>query len=83
MAALSGFHVAFSRMALTDASFLFFWVLALIAGQRFLERPGAARGVVLGLSVGLAQWFKYNGWLAGVAVPMAACLGLVDRRERA
>ena len=83
MTALSGFHVAFSRMALTDASFLFFWVLALIAGQRFLERPGATRGVVLGLSVGLAQWFKYNGWLAGVAVPMAACLGLaIDAKER-
>src|SRR4051794_40580598 len=83
MAALSGFHVAFSRMALTDASFLLFWTLALVAGQRFLERPGAARGVWLGLSVGLAQWFKYNGWLAGMAVPLAACLGMaIDAAER-
>ena len=65
-AALSGAHVAFSRMALTDASFLLFWVLALIQGQRFLERPGAVRAVLLGLAVGAAQLFKYNGWLAGV-----------------
>lgn len=83
LAALSGFHVAFSRMALTDASFLLVWTLALIVGQRFMERPRAARGVALGLCVGLAQWFKYNGWLAGVAVPAAACLGMaIDPAER-
>jgi dolichyl-phosphate-mannose-protein mannosyltransferase len=83
MAALSGFHVAYSRMALTDASFLLFWVLALVAGQRFLEGPGPVRGIVLGLAVGLAQWFKYNGWLAGLAVILTACFGLiVDARER-
>ena len=44
LVALSGFHVAYSRMALTDASFLLFWVLGLICGQRFLERPGLLSG---------------------------------------
>ena len=42
-AALSGPHVAFSRMALTDASFLLFWLVAIAMGQRFLERPESAR----------------------------------------
>ena len=83
LVALSGFHVAFSRMALTDASFLLFWVLGLICGQRFLERPGVTRRVALGLAVGLAQFFKYNGWLLGAIVVLAACLGsIVDPRKR-
>ena len=47
-AALSGPHIAFSRMALTDASFLLFWVLAIGQGQRFLERPNPTRAVVAG-----------------------------------
>jgi dolichyl-phosphate-mannose-protein mannosyltransferase len=76
-AALSGAHVAFSRMALTDVSFLLIWVLALIQGQRFLERPGAFRAVLLGLAVGAAQLFKYNGWLAGATVVLSAAFWLV------
>ena len=73
-AALSGPHIAFSRMALTDASFLLFWLLAIGQGQRFLERPGFPRAVVLGLAVGVAQLFKYNGWIAGVVVALGAAL---------
>jgi hypothetical protein len=73
-AALSGPHIAFSRMALTDASFLLFWVLAIGQGQRFLERPNPTRAVWLGLTVGLAQLFKYNGWIAGVLVASSAAL---------
>ena len=52
--------------------FLLFWLLALIAGQRFLERPTASRAFVLGLAVGVAQLFKYNGWLAGAIVVLTA-----------
>ena len=81
--AFSGFHVAFSRVALTDASFLLCWILGLVCGQRFLERPRLSSGIALGLSVGLAQWFKYSGWLLGGFVVVAACLGiLVDPKER-
>ncbi len=72
MAAMSGPHIGFSRMALTDASFLFFWLVAIGMGQRFLERPGALRAVLLGIAVGVAQLFKYNGWLAGVVVVLSA-----------
>ncbi|APW61005.1 ArnT family glycosyltransferase [Paludisphaera borealis] len=72
LAALSGFHVAFSRMALTDASFLLVWLVGLIIAQRFLERPGAASGVALGVAVGAAQLFKYSGWTLGAVVPLSA-----------
>ncbi len=43
LAALSAPHVAFSRMALVDTSFLLAWLVALGQGQRFLERPSPAR----------------------------------------
>ncbi len=72
-AALAMAHVAFSRKALTDAPFLLAWLLAIGVGGRFLERPGFVRAIVLGVAVGVAQNFKYNGWLAGV---------IVDRRGR-
>ena len=73
-------------MALTDASFLLFWVLAIGQGQRFLERPESRRAVALGLAVGVAQLFKYNGWIAGVIVAAArgplARLASAERRSR-
>jgi len=85
-AALSGPHIAFSRMALTDVSFLLFWVLAIGQGQRFLERPNPTRAVGLGLAVGVAQLFKYNGWISGVIVASSAALWLIvhpqERRSR-
>ncbi len=82
-AALSGAHVALSRMALTDASFLFAWLVAIGIGQRFVEQPRLSRAVILGLAVGLAQYFKYNGWLTGVATALAVILGLaLDPMER-
>jgi 4-amino-4-deoxy-L-arabinose transferase-like glycosyltransferase len=79
--ALSGAHVAFSRMALVDASFLLFWVVTIGQGQRFLERPNLARAVALGLAVGGAQLFKYNGWLSGAIVAASALLWLLTQRE--
>ena len=60
----------------TDVSFLLAWVLALIQAQRFLERPGAVRALLLGAAVGLAQLFKYNGWLAGASVVVSAAVWL-------
>jgi hypothetical protein len=77
LAALSGAHLAFSRMALTDASFLLCWILAIAQGQRFLERPNLTRAVLLGLAVGIAQLFKYNGGLAGILVALTAALGMI------
>jgi len=75
--ALSGPHVALSRMALTDASSLLFLVLAVGQGQRFLERPSPTRAVWLGLAVGAAQLFKYSGWISGAIVASSAVLWLI------
>ena len=77
LVALSGPHVAFSRMALTDTTFLLCWVLAMGFGGRFLERPGILRAIPIGLMVGLAQNAKYNGYLAGGIVAMAAVWGFI------
>jgi 4-amino-4-deoxy-L-arabinose transferase-like glycosyltransferase len=83
LAAFSGFHIAFSRMALTDVSFLFFFILAIGLGQRFLERPNVLNTIALGIGVGLAQWFKYHGWLAGAIVAFTALVNvLLDPTER-
>jgi dolichyl-phosphate-mannose-protein mannosyltransferase len=81
-AAFSGPHIAFSRLALTDASFLLFWVLAIGQGQRFLERPNFPRALLLGFSVGLAQLFKYNGWIAGILVALGAATWFLLRRDQ-
>jgi len=77
LVAFSGFHIAFSRTALTDASFLLCWIVGLWFAQRFLERPGLRTAISLGCSVGLAQLFKYNGWLLGVITILAAFLGMI------
>ncbi|MDR3633467.1 MAG: glycosyltransferase family 39 protein [Isosphaeraceae bacterium] len=86
-AAFSVAAIAFSRKALTDIPFLVCWLLAMGAAARFLERPGCARAIVLGLTVGLAQYFKYNGWLAGAVTMIAAFAGPVanpgDRKRAA
>jgi hypothetical protein len=80
-AALSGSHITFSRMAMTDATFLFCWLVGLAVSAWFLEKPGPTRAVGLGLAVGLAQLVKYNGWLIGATVPFVALLGIAFHRE--
>jgi hypothetical protein len=74
-------HIAFSRMALTDASFLLAWIVAIGLGQRFLERPNLVRAVPLGLSVGVAQLFKYNGGIAGLLIALCAAVRLISSRS--
>jgi 4-amino-4-deoxy-L-arabinose transferase-like glycosyltransferase len=75
--AAAGPHVAFSRMALTDAPFLLAWLAALGLGGRFLERPGVGRAVAFGLAVGVAQNVKYNGWLIGAIVAVTVTYDLL------
>ena len=77
LAAFSGPLVAFSRMALTDASFLLFWLCALGQGQRFVERPNLFRAILLGLAVGISQLFKYNGWTSGIIVALFSAVWLL------
>ncbi len=83
LAALSGTHLLFSRMALTDATFLLGWVIGLGVGGQFLEKPSLKRGLMLGLVVGIVMNLKYNGWLVGVLVALAALWELIfDRAKR-
>jgi 4-amino-4-deoxy-L-arabinose transferase-like glycosyltransferase len=63
LAATSDYHIAFSRMALTDVPLCLWMLLGVYAGWRAVlsGRPlwiGAA-----GLLAGLAWCTKYNGWL--------------------
>jgi hypothetical protein len=84
--AAAGPHVAFSRMALTDAPFFLAWLAALWLGGRFLERPGTGRAVAFGLAVGIAQNVKYNGWIIGAILAATVILDCVagsdDSRRR-
>jgi 4-amino-4-deoxy-L-arabinose transferase-like glycosyltransferase len=80
-AAMSWAHIAFSRKALTDAPFLSAWLVTIGLGGRFLEKPGLGRALALGLTVGLAQNLKYNGWIAGGMVALAALHGLAVSPE--
>ncbi|MFO0961105.1 MAG: glycosyltransferase family 39 protein [Isosphaeraceae bacterium] len=81
LSAMWGGHIAFSRMALTDATFLFAWTLGLIAAARLIERPTPGRVLLAGLAIGLAQCTKYNGWLL-VPVMFAAALPIRKPRGR-
>ena len=80
-ATVSGLHITFSRMALTDATLLLTWIAAIALGGRFLERPGPGRAVAMGLAVGLAQLVKYNGWLVGAIIAATAVVGILVSRE--
>ena len=60
---LSDFHIAYSRMAMTDVS-----ALALILGAVYVALAGIEkrcwiRMAIAGLITGLAWWTKYTGWL--------------------
>ncbi|MEW4570502.1 glycosyltransferase family 39 protein [Tautonia sp. JC769] len=77
LVALSGSHVVFSRTGLTDATFLLAWSLAMIAGVRFLDRPGIRQAVGLGVFVGLAQLVKYNGGMTGLVVALTVLVAAI------
>ncbi len=73
--AMAGPSVVFSRMALTDTTFLLAWIIAIGLGTMFLERPGILRAILFGAAVGLAQNVKYNGYLPGFTIALAAIAG--------
>lgn len=74
LVATSGMEIAFSRSALTESVFAATWLFAMLAGARFLRRPGLAGASLLGISVGLAQLTKYNGGMTGLIVALTAVL---------
>ena len=74
LVAFSGMAIAFSRTALTDTPLACFWLLAMITGQKFLEKPGLKNALAMGLCVGLCQLTKYNGALTGLIIAATAVL---------
>ncbi|MDX2037933.1 MAG: glycosyltransferase family 39 protein [Isosphaeraceae bacterium] len=78
--AFSGPQVVFARSALTEPALLLCLLIAVQSGLAFLRSPGPLAAIGLGVSVGLAQLAKYNGWMAGAIVGLAAATGsLLDR----
>lgn len=72
--AASGMAIAFSRSALTESVFVVAWLFAMLAGARFLRRPGPSGAILLGIGVGLSQLTKYNGGMTGLIVALTAVL---------
>ena len=63
LAALSDFHILYSRMALTDAPALMWIVLAVWCGTSGIDRQSAKMMILAGIACGCAWWTKYTGWL--------------------
>lgn len=70
--AASDLHIAFSRMALTEASLTFVFVLAMYCWIRLYEaaigvsltlRPTIVWTIAAGVATGAAWNIKYNGWM--------------------
>lgn len=61
--ALSDFHIAMSRSALTDAPMIFFLLLAVWLTIEALSKSDWRLAAVAGFATGLAWATKYNGWL--------------------
>ncbi len=61
--ALSDFHIAYSRMWLTDATFTLLFLASITALIRGLEKQTVANAVFFGVMCGLAWNTKYNGWM--------------------
>ena len=66
MIALADYHVTLSRTGLTDATFSFFFLLALVAYIRAEKMESFSWAIIAGIWTGLAWNTKYHGWLAGV-----------------
>jgi 4-amino-4-deoxy-L-arabinose transferase-like glycosyltransferase len=62
--ALNQFHILMSRVALTDAAFSFWFVLALGTIVLAVDRSDYRIAVLAGLCTGLAWNTKYHGWFA-------------------
>ncbi|MCP3695190.1 MAG: glycosyltransferase family 39 protein, partial [Planctomycetaceae bacterium] len=63
VAALSDFHILYSRMAMTDAPTLMWIVLAVWLGVVGIDRRSHKTMLFAGLACGCAWWMKYTGWL--------------------
>jgi len=73
--AMSDFHVLYSRSGLTDVSFGFWLLAALLCFAEAERRESSGWAVLAGLATGAAWNTKYHGWLALVIAAAALALG--------
>ena len=84
LAALSDYHILFSRSALTDVMLGFWLLLAVYIFEQAFRTLNPARAVIAGVVTGLAWWTKYNGWLP-LAISLSGLLAwslFAPREER-
>ena len=79
---LSEFHISYSRMALTDVLFGFFFLLSLALIALTLERGSFRWAIVSGLVVGATLNTKYHGYFP-IIIGFAVLIGvfILDRRQ--
>ncbi len=81
--ALSNFHIAYSRMVLTDIAFGFFFLLSLALIAEAMERVSLRWSIVSGIVIGVAWNTKYHGWLLLiVALMVMMIITVIDRNKR-
>ncbi len=83
IAALSEFHIIYSRAALTDVFLGFFLLLAIYLGTEAVRYRRFGTAVLAGVACGLAWWSKYSGWLPIAIVGTAVVTWIVFHRKHA
>ncbi|MDA0282033.1 MAG: glycosyltransferase family 39 protein [Planctomycetota bacterium] len=73
LVALSDFHIAMSRSALTDAPLVFFLLLAVWLTIESLSKSDLRLAAMAGFATGLAWATKYNGWLP-IAIALSGAI---------
>lgn len=78
------FLTEFKNSILSDLPFLFFFLLALLASDRALNRErSGSLDVPLAAALGLAWWAAYATRTVGVVLPVAFCiLAIFERAQR-
>lgn len=67
---VSEFHLIYSRMALSDVTFLLAFMTTLLLGVAALKRRSRALFVIAGLAAAMTTWIKYHGLLALVVAAL-------------
>lgn len=80
--AFNPFHIEFSRSALTDITFTFWFVLGITTLVAAIERNSWKWTMVAGLAIGVAWNTKYHGWFA-LLIGAAALVPYAWRRRAA
>ena len=81
LAATSEFNIVFSRTALADTAFTFFFLLSLALIAFYFESGNVGIGIAAGLSVGATWNFKYHGWMPLAIAALALFFDSIRHRS--